>query len=304
MTRPLFSIFIPTYNRADTLPTALESVAAQQFRDFELIVVDDGSEDGTRELVNSWREGFDRKLRYFYQQNQGKHVAYNLAAREAAGELLVLLDSDDVMLPHALAALAECWRSIPASEREGFAGVEGLCQESSGRLHGSRFPQDGMDSDYLEITRWYGVTGEKRHAIRVDLLRQFPYPVIAGERHVRPSFSWKQIAHHYRFRYINTVLQIVDFRTDGLTRNASRRRLRNPGGLYLYWRDDLLHHQRYHNKRQQHYSLVQYIRYGFLSGHGLQSQWREVPNKLRWILAQPEGAANYLLDRLKQLPRP
>ncbi|HXK57407.1 MAG TPA: glycosyltransferase family A protein [Gammaproteobacteria bacterium] len=98
MTRPLFSIFIPTYNRIDTLPRALESVACQHFRDFELIIVDDGSEDGTGELVNRWKQHFNGRLRYFWQENQGKHVAYNLAAREAEGELLVLLDSDDVML--------------------------------------------------------------------------------------------------------------------------------------------------------------------------------------------------------------
>jgi len=281
----------------------LESVACQHFRDFELIIVDDGSEDGTGELVNRWKQHFNGRLRYFWQENQGKHVAYNLAAREAEGELLVLLDSDDVMLPHALATLEQCWHSIPVTEREHYAGVEGLCRESSGKLHGTPFPENGMDSDYLEITRKHGVTGEKRHAIRVDVLRRFPYPVVAGERHIRPGFVWKRIAHHYRFRYINTILQIVDFRTDGLTRNASFRRLRNPGGLYLYWRDDLLHHQRYLNKRQQRYSAVQYIRYGFLSGHGLRNQWEEIPDKHQWLLALPKGVGNYLLDRLKKLSR-
>ena len=303
MTRPLFSIFIPTYNRADTLPRALESVAGQQFRDFELIIVDDGSEDKTGELINRWKRQFSGRLRYFRQKNQGKHVAYNLAAREAEGELLVLLDSDDVMLPHALGTLEQCWHSIPASEREHFAGVEGLCRESSGKLHGTPFQQNGMDSDYLEITRKYGVTGEKRHAIRVDILRRFPYPVVAGERHIRPSFVWKQIAHHFRFRYINTVLQIVDFRPDGLTRNASFRRLRNPGGMYLYWRDDLLNHQQYQNRHQRQYSTVQYIRYALLSGHGLRVQWDEMPDKRQWLLALPKGVGNYLVDRLKKISR-
>ncbi len=281
----------------------MESVASQQFRDFELIIVDDGSEDGTKELVNYWKNGSNNNIRYFRQANQGKHVAYNLAAREAEGELLVLLDSDDAMLPHTLSALEQGWHSIPAAERKYFAGVEGLCQESSGKLHGTRFPENNMDSDYLEITRRYGVTGEKRHAIRVDILRRFPYPVVTGERHVRPSYVWKQIAHHYRFRYINTVLQIVDFRADGLTRTASRRRLLNPGGLYLYWRDDLLHHQRYQDKRQQRYSIVQYIRYSLLSSHGFIIQWQEVPDKQQWMLALPQGVVNYLTDSLKQLSR-
>ena len=300
MSQPLFSVFIPTFNRQDTLPQALQSVLAQNFDDYELLVVDDGSEDQTRALVSAWQERFGGRLRYIWQANQGKHVAYNRAAREAAGELLVLLDSDDTMLPDALRILADSWRAIPAAERDRFAGVEGLCRKSSGELHGTPFPRDGMDSDYLEITRRYGVSGEKRHAIRSDVLRCFPYPVVAGERHVRPSYVWKQIAHHYRFRYINQVLQTVDFRSDGLTRNASRRRLRNPGGLYLYWRDDILHHNCYRNGRQRQYAYAQYVRYALLSGHGPLSQWREVTEKLRWMRAVPKGLSSFVLDRIKR----
>jgi glycosyltransferase involved in cell wall biosynthesis len=300
VSQPLFSVFIPTFNRERTLPQALQSVLEQTFADYELLIVDDGSEDRTPNLVAEWQPKFRGKLRYIRQSNQGKHVAYNRAAQEATGELLVLLDSDDSMLPEALQTLAGCWHEIPASERDRFAGVEGLCQKSSGELHGTPFPRDRMDSDYLEITRRYGVSGEKRHAIRSDILRRFPYPVVPGERHVRPSYVWKQIAHHYRFRYINAVLQTVDFRSDGLTRNASRRRLRNPGGLYLYWRDDILYHNRYRNGRQEQYAYAQYIRYALLSGHGPLTQWREVPDRWRWIRALPKGLGSFVLDRLKQ----
>ena len=140
MTRPLFSLFIPTFNRANTLPRALQSVLDQAFDDYELLLVDDGSTDDTDDVIAQWRPRFGNRLRSFRQQNQGKHVAYNRAAREAHGELLVLLDSDDALLPGALQALAQSWRSIPEEQRSGFAGVEGLCQRSDGRLHGTRFP--------------------------------------------------------------------------------------------------------------------------------------------------------------------
>lgn len=297
---PLFTVFIPTYNRAHTLSRALESVASQTFSDFEILVVDDGSIDDTRSLVREWQKSFRSRLRYIYQENQGKHVAYNAAAREARGKLLALLDSDDVMLPHALQILADAWFSIPADVRIDFAGVEGLCQDSRGRLHGDRFPEDRIDSDYLEMTRHYGVRGEKRHAIRVDVLQQFPYPVIVNERHIRPDFTWKRIAHRYRFRYINQVLQVVDFQSDGLTRNATTRRLRNPAGLYIYWLDDVVLHPDHQSAAERRYAVAQLIRYGLLSGHGIREQWSKVPDRLLWARMLPRGIGDHCVDLIKR----
>src|SRR5690625_3745837 len=159
---PLFTVFIPTFNRAHTLVRALDSVVKQSCKDYEILVIDDGSTDGTDALVKDWQKRHHVDLQYVYQPNQGKHVAYNTATSYARGELLALLDSDDMMLPDALQALADAWYSIPEDERDGFAGVEGLCERADGQLHGSPFPADSMDSNYLEMIRYHGVDGEKR----------------------------------------------------------------------------------------------------------------------------------------------
>ena len=299
-TPPLFTVFIPCFNRAHTLPRTLESVSAQTFRDFEVLIVDDGSTDNTEEVVQAWGSGHDTPLRYLYQENQGKHVAYNLAAREARGELLVLLDSDDIMLPDALSILAENWHAIPQKRRSEFAGVEGLCEDGRGNLHGTPFPQDVIDSNYLEITQQYRVKGEKRHAIRTDVLKRFPYPVVPGERHVRPSYVWKQIAHQFKFRYINKVLQIVEFLPDGLTKNAMVRRLKNPKGLYLYWLDDLNNHQLNSSRTKRRYAGSQVVRYGLLSGMSLAQQWKDISQPWAWLTGLPRGITEHITDRLKR----
>src|SRR5437762_2817315 len=97
----IFTVFTPTYNRAGTLPRVYESLKAQTFRDFEWIIVDDGSADSTQELVQSWIGDLDFPIRYFRQQNQGKHVAVNLGVKEARGEFFLNLDSDDACVPEA-----------------------------------------------------------------------------------------------------------------------------------------------------------------------------------------------------------
>lgn len=92
--RPLVSVIIPTYNRRERVLEAIDSVLSQSYGSFELIVVDDGSGDGTREALKAYAG----RLRYIFQENQGPSSARNRGIREAKGELISFLDSDDLWL--------------------------------------------------------------------------------------------------------------------------------------------------------------------------------------------------------------
>ncbi len=98
MPHPMVSIIIPTYNRAAFLMEAVESVAQQTFQDFELIVIDDGSTDGTEKAVQKYH----RQLIYRYQNNRGVSAARNLGIQTARGKWVAFLDSDDLWLPKKL----------------------------------------------------------------------------------------------------------------------------------------------------------------------------------------------------------
>lgn len=95
------SIVLPTFNRVRFLGDAISSALAQSYADLELLVVDDGSTDGTAELVQKFAH--DKRVRYFHQENAGVSAARNLAIRAATGDFIAFLDSDDVWLPHKLA---------------------------------------------------------------------------------------------------------------------------------------------------------------------------------------------------------
>lgn len=101
---PFFSVVLPTFNRVAVLPRAIESVLAQELEDFELLVADDGSTDGTTELVRSIP---DARLRYLRQENRGVSAARNLGLGAARGLAVTFLDSDDEAEPHWLAVFAE-----------------------------------------------------------------------------------------------------------------------------------------------------------------------------------------------------
>jgi glycosyltransferase involved in cell wall biosynthesis len=108
-TPPGVSVIIPTYNRARLLREALESLRAQTYEGFEAIVVDDGSTDGTRNVV----ESFDERFEYVYQTNSGRSNARNNALRLARGRYIAFLDSDDLFLPHKLQVQTQCLEEHP-----------------------------------------------------------------------------------------------------------------------------------------------------------------------------------------------
>ena len=86
-----FTVCTPTFNRAHTLDRVYDSLMAQTFKDFEWVIIDDGSSDRTKELVSEWQSEAPFPIRYEFQKNQGKHIAVNLGAQLAAGELFLVV---------------------------------------------------------------------------------------------------------------------------------------------------------------------------------------------------------------------
>lgn len=108
--RAIVSVVLPTYNRAAFLPGAFDSLAGQTFTDWELVIVDDGSTDGTRAIVDEYVESHVR-TRYLYQENRGAYAARNRGVDEATGKYIAFYDSDDLWLPHHL---ERCVRALEA----------------------------------------------------------------------------------------------------------------------------------------------------------------------------------------------
>src|SRR5262245_27222824 len=110
--KALVSVVIPSYNRAYCIAKTIDSVLAQTHRNVEVIVADDGSKDDTRSVIER-TYGHDARVRYVQQTNQGVSAARNCGLREARGEYIALLDSDDVWLPWKLEAQLRCLDALP-----------------------------------------------------------------------------------------------------------------------------------------------------------------------------------------------
>jgi len=298
-----FTVFTPTYNRAATLARVYESLQRQTFTDFEWIIVDDGSTDETAELVQQWRSESSFPIRYIWQPNQGKHVAFNRGVELARGELFLPHDSDDESLAGALERLKHHWDQIPEASRDGFASVTGLCVDQDGHLVGDRFPSDVLDTTPCELIYRYKVRGEKWGFTRTDVLKEFPFPEDGQTRFIPESLVWDAVATRYRTRFVNEVLRVYWLRGGGRSAETAPafEPARHAHGLALWHLLTLNTHLEWFRYDPKSFvvSAIEYTRFASLDHQSPLLQVRRLTSpwaRLLWWLTIPFGAAAFAFD--------
>ena len=231
-----FTVFTPAYNRAYTLTRLYESLCRQTFDDFEWVVVDDASTDNTAELltrITHAHDGFPITV-ISRATNGGKHRATNQGVAAARGDLFFIVDSDDYLPDDALQVIDAVERSIPASERERFAGVCGLKAHFDGRTIGTTFAGTYLDIPTLERNR-HGITGDKAEVVDTAIMRRYPSPEFEGEQYVTAAVVWDRIAHDgFKLRFFNTTVYHAEYLPDGLTQDFRGLLRRSPKGEGLF----------------------------------------------------------------------
>jgi glycosyltransferase involved in cell wall biosynthesis len=237
----LFTVFTPVFNRRHTLGRVWESLRAQRGRDFEWVVVDDGSTDGVSTLLREYERTADFPMTIAHQANAGKHAAWNRGVALAKGELFLPADSDDRFVPETLERLRDLWLSIPKAARPAFSGVNVLCRDpESGAIVGTPFPRSPMVSQNLELAYVHRVRGEKWGCVRTDVLRENPFPVGEALPFVAESYVWFAIARRYKALCVNEALRYY-YRDEASSLIARRleggwaaRLRRQPTARYFY----------------------------------------------------------------------
>jgi glycosyltransferase involved in cell wall biosynthesis len=295
-----FTVFTPTRDRATTLHRVHDSLVGQTFPDFEWLVVDDGSNDGTAGLVEEWRGEAAFPIRLIRRETSaGKFEAMRTAVDAARGRLFLTLDSDDACVPDALERLFAAWESIPPSARDGFSAVTGLCVDESGQVVGSRFPRDPIDSNSLEIRYRYRVLGEKWGFQRTDVLRAAMAATAHIPGFVPEGYVWDAIARTHETRYVNQVLRIYHRdQADRLSEPADLRRIAE-GSVIRYaalLNRDLAWFR--FAPRDFWYQAAIFARLSLHAGHSVSRQWRSLRPRARllWLAALPAGIGLYIMD--------
>lgn len=226
----LLTVFTPSYNRAHTLPRLYESLKRQTVADFEWLIVDDGSTDNTRELVDGWTKEASFSIRYVYQENGGKPSAHNRGAREALGELFVCVDSDDYLADNAVRIIAEKWKNAA----EGIVGIIGYKALSSGEsvtaIGDGEVKTFTLKGGYDN----HGLTGDTALVFRTDVLKRFEFPAFEGEKFVPEGYLYDMIDTAGELLVVREKIYICEYLGDGYTANMKRILYKNPKGYFAY----------------------------------------------------------------------
>lgn len=241
----MITVFTPAYNRAHLLPRLYESLCKQTYKDFEWVIVDDGSTDDTRSVVEEFSVlGFEfsrdkaqshntqhstfntNSIRYFYQENGGKHRAINRGVKVARGELFFIADSDDTLPPDALEKVSGIYEGI--KDYPIFAGVCGLDGTFDGKVIGSGLPEEVIDDNSIAVRFKLGVTGDMKEVFRTSVLKEFPFPEIEGERFCPEVLLWNRIATKYKLRYFNQIIYLAEYQDDGISAGIVKARMTSP----------------------------------------------------------------------------
>lgn len=202
------TVFTPTYNRAHTIGRVYESLLSQTFKDFEWIIVDDGSSDNTKKIVADFISEKKINIKYYYQTNKGKHIATNFALSKTDTELFIIADSDDSFLPNSFEILVNAWDKLPSYKKRYFKGV--ICRafdHDTGKPIGTDFPYEVFDSTDEETYFKYKLRNEKWNLTRTDVFKEFKFPEISNAHFYPETVIWQLMSKKYKTRYINIPLR-------------------------------------------------------------------------------------------------
>ena len=290
------TVFTPAYNRADLLGRCFESMKRQTRKDFIWMIIDDGSGDNTREVVESWlREPLDFELQYHYKENGGLHTAYNEAIARIDTELCVCIDSDDFMPDDAVEKILAFWEKYGSDE---YAGIVGLDFYLDGKVIGDPLPeQKTVNLIDLHTGKYPIVNGDRTNVVRTELYRKYaPMKVFPGEKNFNPHYMHLQISREYDFLVLNENLRFVDYQPQGMSNSMLWQYRNSPRSfaeirkLYLSFPNSPLKYRLRHS--------IHLASSCFLAGNGLRSI-KESPRKGLAVLALPFGWALSCYVRMK-----
>lgn len=281
------TVFTPTYNRAYVLKQCYDSLCRQTCKDFVWLIIDDGSSDNTKEIVEKWMandNGFE--IRYVYKKNGGMHTGHNKAYELIDTELNVCIDSDDFMPDDAVELIVNFWEENKDSS---YSGIIALDVYKNGQVIGKELPN--KKSTTLSGYYQNGGQGDKKLIYRTEIINKYPpYPEFEGEKFVPLDYKYLLADQDYELLIMNKPVCVVEYMEDGSSKNMLRQYYKNPRGFAFMRKVSMKYGTGFLKNFK---TCIHYVSSSFISKN--RKFVKESPRKGMTVLATPFGFALYLL---------
>ena len=293
------SILTPTYNRAELLKNLYNSILKNiKFGlDIEWLIMDDGSTDDTKEIVQNFQDQLFKndinksdenvlEIKYFYQKNQGKMVAINKLVEESTGDYIIDCDSDDYFTDNAF----EIIKKAIEENKEG-KDIYGLCFlkfDQNGNNMGNNFKN--KKTTMFDLYFKEGETGEKAVLFKSDIRKKYKHELENGERFVTEARMYHKMDEKYKMICINKPIMICEYQDKGYTKNIVKQFKENPFGYYKYFEEILQKDFRGVTFNKRLYAIKHYILFSYLTKSKKNlSKIRNFENKILFLILYLPG---------------
>ena len=286
----LTTVFTPSYNRASYLKILFESLQGQTNKDFEWILVDDGSTDNTEEVAEEFKKQAIFPFFYFKKENGGKHTAINFGIKHAKGEMWFMVDSDDYLGTNAIQMINDYYPEIKYNDK--MAGITFLRHHTNGKIVGTQNNPHKIVVDYCSYRNIYKIIGDRVEIVKTNVMKEFPFPEYPGERHCPEGLIWNRIAKEYDSLYIanNEPVYYCEYLPDGLSHGG----FTCPNGRMDYMNEwTVMKNTSFIQKVK---CFAKYWNQSFIAGIGFRKAYKRLMTK--WgVIAYPLGI--YILCKRK-----
>lgn len=287
----MITVFTPTYNRAYMIDKLYDSLCRQTCKDFEWIVVDDGSVDNTEELIQNFIQENKIHIIYYKQKNQGKHIAINKGVEMAHGELFFIVDSDDILPRDSLEIIIQKYQSI--KDDETIAGLAGRKGYISGGYIGTNKIYDDVIMTSIDFRFKKKIAGDMAEVYKTKVIRQYPFPQFEGERFCSEALVWKRIDQQYKMLWFSDIVYKAEYIPDGLTANSFKVRKNSPKASCLYYAEEAQYDTPAYQKIK---SVANYWRFSIYDNISFWEKLQKV-SLSKSIIALPVIAALIIKDK-------
>lgn len=287
-----FTVFTPTYNRGENLKAIYEDLKLQSYKDFEWLIVDDGSTDNTNDIVNEFINENNIKINYIKKNNGGKHTAINVGVKNAEGKLFFLADSDDRIVSDALMIMNNTWNKI--KDKEDICGITGLFIYENGEIVGTKFTEACDEVSFTHIYKKHGVVGDKTVVFKTDIMKEFPFPEKEDIKFIMEAVVWDEISKKYKIKCINEVIQIKEYLEGGITKSSYSPRILD--GI-AYSNLLLINQNTYpinEYKKERIWNYINLCSNSLLMKKNYFNKINKVSDKFLYLLFYPRGYISYI----------
>lgn len=285
----MITVLTPTFNRGGGLQSLWDSLQKQTVKEFEWLVVDDGSTDGTKNLITQLQEKSDFPIRYIYKNNGGKHTALNVGIQTICSELTFIVDSDDCVTEDAVESILKIHKRYRSQNN--ICGYAFLRAFPDGKVNGKKFDVDEKIGSYIDVRVNGDDTGaDKAEVFKTHCLKEFPFPEYPNEKFLGEDLVWIRMARKYEMVHINKAIYVGNYLEDGLTNNRRKHNIASPIGC-MHRAEEFMESDlktRYRIK-----GGLQYIVYGRFAGVKVVDLIRKSRHKILATVCIPGGLLLY-----------